>query len=117
MSAFFFRAQENAAARSDGGLKGDGTVYAVSARESDTVAGHPECYSYLLRKAVDGGDFRLLRRKAPPYVRKFSILICVNLFVVDPVFSAVIQRLSWKAAAVGAAMHGEPWRKAGMDGR
>ena len=73
MSAFFLRAQENAAARRNEGLKEGGGVYAVSARESDTVAGHPERYSYLLRKAVDGGDFRLLRRKAPPYVRKFSI--------------------------------------------
>ena len=53
VSAFFFRAQRNAAAQRNGGLKGGGAVYAVSARRPAAGPCLPRRFCRALRQAVE----------------------------------------------------------------
>lgn len=73
MSAFFFRARMGATARSRGGLRKGGAVYAVSAFGPDAGPSFRSVIAIRFGRMGTAVGFGPPRRMAPPYVRMIII--------------------------------------------
>ena len=89
MSAFFFRTQRDATARSRGGLRKGGAVYAVSAFGSDTGLAFRNVIAIRFGWTADGGGPGASAADGAALCQEVYYIRLFDLFAMDPMFHAV----------------------------
>ena len=89
VSAFFFRTQSNATARSRGGLRKGGAVYAVSAFGPDAGLAFRNVIAIRFGWTADGGGPGASAADGAALCQEDYYIRLFDLFAMDPMFHAV----------------------------